>query len=59
MIERKADRVVMVKLNSGRWKVYAQDGVFQHRNRLYRAYSQACRYALELSHYYQKEVITQ
>lgn len=58
MIERKADRVVMAKLNSGRWKVYAQDGIFEHHRKIYKTYFHACEQAIKLSHYYQKEVVT-
>ncbi len=58
MIDRKADKVVMVKLNGNQWKVYAQDGIFQHHRRVYKTYFHACEHAIKLSHYYQKEVVT-
>lgn len=59
MIIAKADKIIMEDLNHRKWIVYAKEGIFDHRRRIYKSYKAALDYANELMNHYQVYNLTE
>ena len=59
MIQARADKVILEDVNHRLWVVYAKNGIFTHKRRVYKSFKPALDYANSLMHHYQISELTE